>query len=72
MADEIRTLGDACLQVMNDPEVRVKYEDGLLTSGNILDEIRIKHPDGFPYCTWIDVHDEMDRLYGKPTRPGRI
>lgn len=69
MPDGIHTLRDACAEVMGDPEVRKKYPDGL-TSVQIREEIEIKHPGGFPFATWLDVHDEMTAIYGKAERRG--
>lgn len=63
------TLMDACREVMDDSELRAKYPKGL-NSADILNEIRAKHGDNaFPLCSILDVHDEMEKLYGKGRRP---
>ena len=58
---------DACREVMNDDSMKEKYPGGL-TAENVLAEIHIKHPGGFPLVSWIDVHDEMRKFYGEPLR----
>jgi hypothetical protein len=43
-----------------------KYPNGM-NAGDILTEVRAKYgADAYPYCTIIDVCDEMDAMYGKP------
>lgn len=67
MASSERTndLREACKEVMEDAEVRARYPKGL-NSGDILGEIRKKKgDDAFPLVSILDVHDEMDALYGK-------
>jgi len=63
-------LRQACKEVMEDREVRKRYPEGL-DSADILREIRVKAgADVFPLVTILDVHDEMEALYGRPDRPG--
>lgn len=62
------TLLDACWEVMNDPEITARYPKGI-AAVEVLEEIRKKRgPDAFPLCTWLDVYDEMKKLYGAPRR----
>lgn len=65
-------LRDACQEVMADHEVMKKYPNGV-SSADVLNEIRVKHgDDAFYLCTILDVHDEMEALYGKPSKPGGV
>ena len=57
-------LRDAVQEVMQDPEVRGRYPQGL-TGSEVLIEIRKKHPGGFPLCSPLDVIDELRILYGE-------
>lgn len=60
------TLMEACIEVMNDRQIALKYPQGM-NSGDILTEIRAKHgDDAFAFCSILDVHDEMEKFYGKP------
>lgn len=59
-------LREACAEVMDDAAIKAKYPDGL-TSGDVLAEIRVKHPGAYPLCSILDVHDELSALYGKPS-----
>lgn len=56
---------DAIREVMNDPMLSADYPDGV-TAADVLTEIREKHHGAFPLCTWLDVHDEMTKFYGRP------
>lgn len=57
------TLLEAVRQVMNDKAIRAKYPAGL-SSVDVLREIRIKFgADVYPYCTVIDIADELRRIY---------
>ena len=60
------TLLDACREVMNDKAVLAQYPKGL-DGNDILHEIRQKHPDAFPLCSVLDVVDEMNKFYGRPS-----
>lgn len=54
----------AVLEVFQDPEIHKKYPNGM-NSVDILHEIRQKYgQDAFPYCTVIDVADQMRETYG--------
>ena len=59
------TLLDACREVMADRSVTAKYSEGL-NAGDVLTEIRAKHPDAFPLVSVIDVADEMRSFFGTP------
>lgn len=60
------TLLDACREVMNDPDTKRYYPDGVAPL-DILKEIRARHgQDAFEFCTVIDVADEMRAFYGTP------
>lgn len=59
------TLLDACREVMSDSETTARYPEGL-NAGDVLTEIRRKHPDAFPLVSVIDVADEMRSFYGRP------
>lgn len=38
-----------------------------MTAVMVLDAIRVKYgSDAFPLCTWLDVHDDMTEMYGRP------
>lgn len=64
----IETLMDACREVMRDDEMPKKYPKGM-SAGDILTEIRIKHPDAFPLVSVLDVANEMIKFFGPPTVP---
>lgn len=69
MSDFPNDLRRCCHEVMVEHStpgsaVRQRHPEGL-TAADVLDEIRLKRPDAFPLCTWLDVHDEMTALYGK-------
>jgi len=61
-----------CKEVMDlyaqSDSMRNLYPDGM-NSAAILTEIRAIHgEDAFSLCSILDVHDEMEALYGVPTR----
>lgn len=59
-----RTLSEACDEIMYDKYGTEDYPRGL-NAGDVLMEIRKKFgPEVFPYCTVIDVADELQELYG--------
>lgn len=62
----IVTLLDAIREVMSDPDIRVRYPEGL-DSGEVLAEVRTRFgDDAFPYVTVIDVADDLRSFYGAP------
>lgn len=59
------TLADCCLEIMEDPNMKSKYPEGLMAK-DILNEIRVKHGENaFELCSILDVCDEMNKLYPK-------
>ena len=61
----IESLLDACREIMNDYTILARYKETGLSAEDVLKEIRRKHPEAFPLVSWLDVHDEMVKFYGK-------